>query len=57
MNEIVVGASKERIAEAYRDIEMLRDRAADIFLSKDKDYVAANHREIQKIQDWIRRNS
>lgn len=55
--EIVIGISPEQELEAMNAIDYYRDAQLNNYEAKSKEYVAYCHKMIEKIQDFINRNT
>lgn len=55
--EIVIGISPEQELDAMNAIDYYRDAQLNNYEAKSKEYVEYCHKQIEKIQDFINRNT
>ena len=55
--EMVIGITPEQELDAYNAIEYYKDAQMNNFESKSKEYVEYCHNMIEKIQNYINRNT
>lgn len=55
--ELIIGISPEQELDALNAIDYYRDAQLNNYEAKSKDYVEYCHKQIQKIQDFIDRNT
>lgn len=55
--QIIIGISPEQEEEALKELDEWRTRQADNYGNKTADYVKYCHRQIQRIEEYIDRNT
>ena len=55
--EIIIGISPEQELDAMNAIDYYRDAQLNNYEAKSKEYVEYCHKQIEKIQDFINRNT